>query len=704
MVETPEAPRQQPEVGPQHRIVVPSSIPMVSLLGSGDELMRVVEASFPAVDVLVRGNEITLTGPPADMTLLERVIDELVAVVRTGQGLTAESVERTVAMLRDHTHDRPADVLTANILSNRGRTIRPKTLNQKRYVDAIDRNTITFAIGPAGTGKTYLAVAKAVQALQAKQVTRILLTRPAVEAGERLGFLPGTLSEKIDPYLRPLYDALHDMMDPSTIPRLMTEGTIEVAPLAYMRGRAQPVTTPVLTPSGFRPIGQLAVGDLVIGSNGEPTPVLGVYPQGVKDTYRVTAQDGASTLASADHLWAVATRDDRRRGRPWRVMQTRDMVGRLRAAHHHRYELPLLTSPVEFELRDVPLDPYALGLLLGDGCLPDSTTRGFSTIDLELVVALEEAIRARPHDRVDHVLSRVRAPGDLMTTENPVTGVLRRPGLLGTRSETKLIPEDYLLNSSTVRLALLQGLLDADGGPVSQRGRTCRIQYVTTSPRLREDVLFLVRSLGGVAYWRARPAAARIPGRANGREVPHRHDAYVLDIRLPAGVAPFRLPRKSLLYEESGGGRPMRFVDRIEPAGVEESVCIQVAAADSLYVTEDFLLTHNTLNDAFVILDEAQNTSPEQMKMFLTRLGFGSRMVVTGDVTQIDLPTGTYSGLKVVEGILAGIEDVHFIRLSSHDVVRHRLVGAIVDAYSRYDTEQQAGRPPQDRRRRGRRP
>ena len=702
MVETPEAPRQQPEVGPQHRIVVPSSIPMVSLLGSGDELMLVVEASFPAVDVLVRGNEITLTGPPADMTLLERVIDELVTVVRTGQGLTAESVERTVAMLRDHTHDRPADVLTANILSNRGRTIRPKTLNQKRYVDAIDRNTITFAIGPAGTGKTYLAVAKAVQALQAKQVTRILLTRPAVEAGERLGFLPGTLSEKIDPYLRPLYDALHDMMDPSTIPRLMTEGTIEVAPLAYMRGRAQPVSTPVLTSSGFRPIGQLAVGDLVIGSNGEPTPVLGVYPQGVKDTYRVTAQDGASTLASADHLWAVATRDDRRRGKPWRVLETRDMVGRLRATHHHRYELPLLTSPVEFEQRDVPLDPYALGLLLGDACLTGSTPR-FSTTDLELVVAIP-GIRARPHGHVDHVLSRVRAPGDLMTTENPVTRVLRRLGLLGTRSETKLVPEDYLLNSSTVRLALLQGLLDADGGPVGQRGRTCRIQYVTTSPRLRDDVLFLVRSLGGVAYWRALPAAGRIPGRANGREVPHRHDAYVLDIRLPAGVAPFRLPRKSLLYEEGGGGRPMRFVDRVEPAGAEESVCIQVAAADSLYVTEDFLLTHNTLNDAFVILDEAQNTSPEQMKMFLTRLGFGSRMVVTGDVTQIDLPTGTFSGLKVVEGILAGIKDVHFIRLSSHDVVRHRLVGAIVDAYSRYDAEQQAGRPPQDRRRRGRRP
>ena len=151
---------------------------------------------------------------------------------------------------------------------------------------------MVFGIGPAGTGKTYLAVAKAVQALQAKQVNRIILTRPAVEAGEHLGFLPGTLNDKIDPYLRPLYDALHDMLDPDSIPRLLTAGTIEVAPLAYMRGRAQPVDAPILTPSGYRPIGRLRVGDLVVGSDGRPTPVLGVYPQGQKPIYRVTTQDG----------------------------------------------------------------------------------------------------------------------------------------------------------------------------------------------------------------------------------------------------------------------------------------------------------------------------------------------------------------------------------------------------------------------------
>ncbi|HZN75411.1 MAG TPA: PhoH family protein, partial [Micromonosporaceae bacterium] len=210
---------------------------MVNLLGAGDELLRLVERAL-ASDIHVRGNEITITGAPVDNALAERVFAELLELIEKGETLTADSVRRTVGMLEQGTAERPAEVLTLNILSRRGRTIRPKTLGQKKYVDAIDAHTIVFGIGPAGTGKTYLAMAKAVQALQAKQVTRIILTRPAVEAGERLGFLPGTLFEKIDPYLRPLYDALHDMIDPDSIPRLTQNGTIEVAPLAYMRGRS----------------------------------------------------------------------------------------------------------------------------------------------------------------------------------------------------------------------------------------------------------------------------------------------------------------------------------------------------------------------------------------------------------------------------------------------------------------------------------
>jgi phosphate starvation-inducible PhoH-like protein len=314
------------------RIVVPGSQSMVALLGSSDELLRIIEKAF-AADIHVRGNEISVSGDATEIDLVARLFGELITLLDRGDVLTADSVQRSLAMLRQQTEERPADVLSLSILSSRGRTIRPKSLNQKRYVDAIDNHTIVFGIGPAGTGKTYLAMAKAVQALQAKQVNRIILTRPAVEAGERLGFLPGTLNDKIDPYLRPLYDALHDMVDPDSIPRLMASGVIEVAPLAFMRGRS--------------------------------------------------------------------------------------------------------------------------------------------------------------------------------------------------------------------------------------------------------------------------------------------------------------------------------------------------------------------LNDSFVILDEAQNTSAEQMKMFLTRLGFGSRMVVTGDVTQVDLPSGTRSGLRMVQEVLDDIEDVHFCILNSSDVVRHRLVSDIVDAYTRYDEEHQ---------------
>jgi phosphate starvation-inducible PhoH-like protein len=311
-------------------IVVPGAQSMVALLGSSDELLRLIERSF-SCDIHVRGNEITLSGDAVEVGVAARLFAELMTLIERGEVLTPDAVQRTIGMLREQTDERPADVLSLNIVSSRGRTIRPKTLNQKRYVDAIDNNTIVFGIGPAGTGKTYLAMAKAVQALQTKAVNRIILTRPAVEAGERLGFLPGTLYDKIDPYFRPLYDALHDMIDPDSIPRLMASGVIEVAPLAFMRGR--------------------------------------------------------------------------------------------------------------------------------------------------------------------------------------------------------------------------------------------------------------------------------------------------------------------------------------------------------------------TLNDSFIVLDEAQNTSAEQMKMFLTRLGFGAKMVVTGDVTQVDLPAGTRSGLRIVQGILEGIEDVAFCRLTSQDVVRHKLVSDIVDAYARFDAE-----------------
>jgi len=212
-------------------------VAMVQLLGPQDRLLRILEKEHGDVQVLVRGNEITLSGARADVVKARQLVDELLEMTRAGQNLAPSDVTSSARMLRVDGGPRPSEVLGEAILTTRGKVIRPKTLGQKEYVDAIEENTIVFGIGPAGTGKTYLAMAKAVQALQRKEVTRIILTRPAVEAGERLGFLPGTLTDKIDPYLRPLYDALNEMMDPEIVPRLMATGTIEVAPLAYMRGR-----------------------------------------------------------------------------------------------------------------------------------------------------------------------------------------------------------------------------------------------------------------------------------------------------------------------------------------------------------------------------------------------------------------------------------------------------------------------------------
>lgn len=216
-------------------ISLPKGLSPVALFGPADTNLRALERAFPTLEITFRGQELHARGERTDLTALEKLMGQLILLVERGQEVTSEGLHQSLKMLRGNSL--PGEVLSLNILSNRGRTIRPKTLNQKHYVDAIDKNTIVFGIGPAGSGKTYLAVAKAVQALLSKQVSRIILTRPAVEAGERLGFLPGTLHEKIDPYLRPLFDALHDMMDPDSIPKLVTNGTIEIAPLAYMRGR-----------------------------------------------------------------------------------------------------------------------------------------------------------------------------------------------------------------------------------------------------------------------------------------------------------------------------------------------------------------------------------------------------------------------------------------------------------------------------------
>ena len=232
------APGRPPEVH-ERRLAIPDHLSPFQVLGENDQALAALEDAVPDTDVHVRGHQVTLRGTEDALRRGEHIMRSLIELAGTGQPVTAEAVQRAANLFGDERASgrKLEEVLSRTILSSRGRTIRPKTVGQKSYIEAIESSTITFGIGPAGTGKTYLAMAMAVNALQHKEVSRIILTRPAVEAGESLGYLPGTLNDKIDPYVRPLYDALHDMVDPESIPLLIETGTIEVAPLAYMRGR-----------------------------------------------------------------------------------------------------------------------------------------------------------------------------------------------------------------------------------------------------------------------------------------------------------------------------------------------------------------------------------------------------------------------------------------------------------------------------------
>ena len=221
----------------QVKILVPGHHDMVGLVGARDELLKLIEAAFDT-KILVRGNEIVITGEPAETERVSKLFEELLSLLDQGHVLTTDAIGRSIEIVKSQEDARPSEVLGDTVVvTHTGKPIRPKTIGQKAYVDSIRTNTIAFGIGPAGSGKTYLAVAMAIKALKAGEVSRIVLTRPAVEAGERLGFLPGDLAAKIDPYLKPLYDALYEMLEPDTMNRYMDQGTVEIAPLAFMRGR-----------------------------------------------------------------------------------------------------------------------------------------------------------------------------------------------------------------------------------------------------------------------------------------------------------------------------------------------------------------------------------------------------------------------------------------------------------------------------------
>lgn len=354
-------------------------------------------------------------------------------------------------------------------------------------------------------------------------------------------------------------------------------------------GKAQPVDEPVLTTAGWRKIGELRVGDSVVGTDGRPTRVEGVYPQGRRRIYRVTTDDGAWTRADADHLWTVSTDSAISRGRPWRTMTTTELLaaGVADASGRRRWRLPIADAVAPGGSLSLPLDPYVLGVLLGDGCLTRGYDVTFSSEDAAVATMVAERLASRV--RVVPIgVGEGRCPAWRLSSrpgaaENPVTGALRRLGVMGHGAATKFVPDQYLRAHPIDRLALLRGLMDTDGwaGEV--------VQFTTISAQLAEDVTELVRSLGGVAR-----QSGKIPTyRDRDGERRQGQFAHTITMRLPA--VPFALDRKRQAYEAKRRLPPTRKIARIEPDGEDEAVCIKVAAEDSLYVTRGHIVTHNTV-------------------------------------------------------------------------------------------------------------
>lgn len=504
-------------------------------------------------------------------------------------------------------------------------------------------------------------------------VEKIVLCRPAVEAGEKFGFLPGDITEKVNPYLHPLWDSLQIILGPAKLGILVRDKKIEVAPLAFMRGRAQPLSEQVLTPSGFVAMGTLQVGDHVIGQDGTSKKILGVFPQGKKDIVRIRFEDGTSTTCSLDHMWLTESRSEYRHKKGFSIKTTAEIKKNiLLNSGQKNHKIPIM-KPALLKEQKLPISPYLLGVLLGDGHVGTSPCLTISTNDEEIIE------RCSTELATGHRIARIsQSRYDYRITSGRRTSVLKKHlkalGLLDKRSYEKFIPTLYKDGSVKQRLAILQGLMDTDGSVYKDKGKP-RAEFYSTSEKLASDVAYIVRSLGGVAYITKSECSGKIGGSVNGRPIVHRRPSYTVIITLPA-FNPFHLRRKRRQY--SPRYKPYKLIESIEDIGTEETMCISVE--DDLYVTSDFIVTHNTFNDAVIILDEAQNTTSLQMKMFLTRLGRKSRMIINGDMTQSDLQKKDSGFLEAVK-LLKGIRKIAHFDLQGSDIVRHPLVHQIVQAY-----------------------
>lgn len=564
--------------------------------------------------------------------------------------------------------------------------IEGKTETQKRYINAIKNFKLIFATGSAGTGKTWLATALAAQALLNDRTEGIILTRPAVEAGESLGFLPGEIEEKFEPYLQPFKQVLYERLGKGKAEYMIKAGKIKAIPLAYLRGHAEPVNSMIPTPKGYVKMGDLKVGDFVFGSNGKPTKIVNIYPQGTISVADVIFKDGEIVRCSKTHLWATRNQTARTRDKPFTVKTTEEIQKTLSSEKGvKKHEIPIVSSPVDFPEQKVPLNPYLLGLLLGDGCLTGGQI-SFCTADEELVSRIasilegsENTIKKANNDRpYDYYISRFKEDRAGRSSKNPLITVLKELDVWGRKSYEKFIPEIYLKNSAKVRLDILRGLMDTDGSVYYhsyKKKKNTRVEFYTTSVFLAQNVRWLVQSLGGIASIRTKKVCQG-EQTINERSFHSHHDMFVLNLIFPQDLNPFSLKRKADMYSPS----PLyRLITDVIDVGEEKCQCIEVEAQDHLYLTGNFVVTHNTFKNCFVILDEAQNTSPTQMKMFLTRIGENCTVVVNGDTSQQDIRGE--SGLTDAIERLSYIPSVKIIEFKKEDIVRSGLVQEIVEAY-----------------------
>lgn len=600
---------------------------------------------------------------------------------------------------------------------------------QKKCWETIQDNDIVFLLGSAGSGKTFLSTAYSVYSFLRKETQKIMITRPIVEAGASMGYLPGP----------------------------------------------QPLTAKLLTSSGWTTMGQIKLGDRVIGRDGIPTEVVGVYPKGKKDIYKITTTDGTSTECCLDHLWYTHTAEDKKRSRKGSIKSTEELLKTLKTDNDKINHFLPRNEAVHYDKKELYLSPYVLGVLLGDGCLSHNIS--FSNTDQELIdrvgaelvenkcfitnngknitynirsnifnnktarkVKLTD-IETGSYKEYNSIGAAVKESDLKLNTfktrcnrnstiknikyeflsktsrwSNPVKDIIENLGLSRKKAYDKFIPNEYKYSSISDRLDLLRGLMDCDG-TVKITGEA---SYTTVSKRLASDVIELVRSLGGRATLRKRNRAGKQSKLAD-RVITSRYPSYEFTISLPEKMNPFYISRKSKRFSS-------KYIHRvgiasIEKVGHEEVQCIKVDSSEHLYLTDDFIVTHNTADEklhpymlpiydtldelvgtegpqrmalnksleiapinflrgrtakrSVFILDEAQNCTYTQLKLFLTRIGEGSKLIVTGDPKQSDLP-GKIAVMEIVEK-LKGVKGIGIVELPDSSIVRHPLISAIVE-------------------------